>query len=313
MIRPYFYFIFLISGSVFSQNYDSYYIKLHEAKQLILSDSSARSLQKYYQLSLDFDFMFARDVYHAIQLSAQTNDTSLAKHFILRAIQQGVPIKMIKEEQMLSNLLTEKHWSTIMIRHDSLRAVYDGKINRTIREEINSMFVEDQAIRQKYYAWYNLPIKYFINKKWKALNQKQAQRILEITNEYGFPGEKLIGIDELQMHPKINEERLCAGMPIVLLLHYYSDPRPSFNHILFPEIKKGNLLNEHYALISDFQNAYGEKGQSLIPNYTFRFKRNASDDKTVDQRRTEIGLLSLPDQEKFKKIKWLRPFWIYLY
>lgn len=96
----------------------------------------------------------------------------------------------------------------------------------TGKNKIVEMFEQDQEMRAKYYDAI-LFQRIRIGREWEALNKRQVERLVDITRKYGFPGEKLIGIDTKQMHPKISDGNISAGMPIVILIHHYSQPNKS--------------------------------------------------------------------------------------
>ena len=58
-----------------AQDYNEYYNGINNAKLMISQDSLKTSLSYYFQTFEKFDFVFARDCYNAIELSA------LAKKF----------------------------------------------------------------------------------------------------------------------------------------------------------------------------------------------------------------------------------------
>ncbi len=76
------------------------------------------------------------------------------------------------------------------------------------------MFKQDQLKRKRFYKAILLKRKK-IGREWEALNKMRVERIIEITKDQRFPGEKLIGIYTKSMHFKINDNDLSAGMPII--------------------------------------------------------------------------------------------------
>lgn len=103
----------------------------------------------------------------------------------------------------------------------------------------------------------------------EGTERKQVHRLIEITREKGFPGEGLIGIDQPEYHEKIVGNEYSAGMPIIILLHHYSSPNPSFDSLLFGQIGKGYLYNEHFATICDFEAHFGKNKYSNFGYYGF--------------------------------------------
>lgn len=136
---------------------------------------------------------------------------------------------------------------------------------------------------------------------------------MQITKTYGFPGEKLIGLDRSDMHSKISTRNFSAGMSIILLIHHYSQPNQSYDTLLIEEVKKGNLYNEHFATICDFEAEYGKRKYENLGYYGLRHKPRKIDKKTLNVKREEIGILGFEQIEQLNQINNLTKFWNRLY
>lgn len=291
-----------------SQNYNKYYTGILEAKSAILKNDFELASKLYFETFESFEFVFARDCYNALEISCKINNYEKIYYFYSRCLKQGIEFDYLNSLEALKNFKNTDFWNIILKEKDNYKLHYKNSINWNIREEITQMFNEDQEIRDLAYKnrW-NLFKLRKINKKWKALNKNQAERIIEITRNLGFPGEKIIGIDTHEMHEKIKSNNFSTSMPIIILIHYYSDPNISFNQILYNQIDKGNINNEHYAVICDFQNKYSNK---KILNYSNRF---STDTISLNLRRLQIGLISIEELNKLENQKCITPFWKNLY
>lgn len=297
---------------VFSQNYIEYYQAINAAKSAVINEDFQIAAQKYQQTFEQFDFEFARDCYHAVEVAAILNVDSTTFFFIECALKRGIPFSFFEKMPELEAFRQTTYWQKIQDNQFQYFEIYKSQIDTTIRNEINRMFHNEQEIRAQYYKWYNFYKRTWLNKKWKILNHHQVMRIIEITNQKGFPGEQIIGIDEKSFHPKVEENRLSAGMPIVIFIHHYSQPNRSFDSLLIQEIKKGNLYPQHFAVICDFEAKYG---QSKYPNFGFYGAAFPikSDESAINEKRKSIGLLPIESVEKLSKSKVLTRFWKYLY
>ncbi|RYM32116.1 hypothetical protein ERX46_15655 [Brumimicrobium glaciale] len=305
--------IFLISPNlVFTQNYFEYYQGINKGRTLVSTGNIEESLQSYFSTFEKFDFVFARDCFNAIEISAITKDTVKLDYFIRRGIKQGLDLKLILKVKKLS----EYHNSTFIHRiekdNDSLKAVYTESINWELRNEMIAMFTADQAVRERFYDAI-LFKRSKIGKEWEALNRVQVERIIEITKKHGFPGEKLIGIDTPEMHSKIGDYNLSAGMPIVIFIHHYSQPNISYAPLLFKQIEAGNLYNEHFATISDFEVKFGKGKHENHGFFAFKQTLKNTNEQEVNKRRNEIELLSIEKFEELNKSKVITRFWNRLY
>ncbi len=306
----FFTYLIIVSINSIAQDYSEYYEGINNAKLALINADLEQAEDCYYQTFEDFDFVYARDCYNALEISTKLKHFDKINYFMKRCIKQGVEFAYLERQEMMSDYKKTTLYSEFLLNKDSLRNIYESKINWGIRNEIIEMFTKDQMIRKRYYKAI-LFKRRKIGRDWEALNKMQVERLIEITKKHGFPGEKLIGIDAKKMHHKINDFDLSAGMPIIIFIHHYSQPNESYNSILKPEIKKGNLWNEHYAIISDFQYTYGKQKYGLIPCYSLRFKPKESKEQ-IDRNRLEIGLLSWSNTKKLESRKYLTPFWIRL-
>jgi hypothetical protein len=308
--------LFLIVILLFSsliakaQDYNEYYNGINNAKLMIAQDSLKTSLSYYFQTFEKFDFVFGRDCYNAIELSALAKDSIKLEYFIKRGIKQGLNFNYVLKMKNVSQFQNSTFIKTIEKEKDSLESIYTNSINWELRNEIIEMFEQDQMIREKYYEAILFKRKK-IGREWEALNKRQVERIIEITKKQGFPGEKIIGIDTKNMHSKIRDNDLSAGMPIVIFIHHFSQPNKSYNSILKNEIQSGNLSNQHYATICDFQYTYGKEKFGSSPCYSKRFRPKDSKEE-IDINRLEIGLLSLSNTSKIQSRNYITPFWIRL-
>ena len=306
------FFLFVVSIS-YSQSSILYYKQINKGKQQLIKGDLKEALNYYYNAISNYDKSFARDCYNAIEIAAKINDTIQLDFFIKKAITKGIQLKHLESRGLLENYTKSFFLANIYSRKDSLRTEYLNKINIPIRTEINTMFLEDQNMRKAYYDA-NFLSRKKIGKQWEELNAKQVIRLIEITKTYGFPGEHLIGLDTNAMHPKIINGYYSAGMPILIFIHHYSQPNLSYDDILINEVKKGNLYNEHYATICDFEAKFGKQ---MYPNhgfYALKHKpKHIKNLSKLNNKRFNIGLLSIQDLNNLNTTKDFSKFWNRLY
>jgi len=311
--------LILVSGSYLSiadtlePVYLTYFRATKKARVLALNgeyDASIRLLRTTFE---QFDFEYARDCIHGVEIAAIDNNDSALKYFMVCAMKRGVPFSFFQEHAALNSYAGKPFWQTLEERSARLYEKYLEGINQDIRNEVNEMFLEDQAIRKRYYSWYNFPIRPFIHRKWKSLNKAQVARMLEITEKFGFPGERLIGIDPDQFHENISPTQFSAGFPIVIFIHHYSQPNVSQDSTLFQQMVLGYLYNEHFACIRDFQVRFGRGKYTVDGTYALRQLRDMSLEKPVMERRENIGLLQSEEMTLLKASGILSPFWFRLY
>lgn len=296
--------IFLLCSNFSNaQDYYEYYVNINKAKLSLVEDSLEKGMNHYFETFEKFDFVFARDCFNALEIASVLGANDKVDYFLRRCLKQGIEFNLLEQNSILADFKKTDAWSEILLDKDSLRSIYESKINWEIRNEINGMFAEDQEIRELAYKnRFNIFRIRKLNKQFEEIDRKLVFRMLEITKEYGFPGEKLIGLDANSMHPKIHSENLTTGMPIVIFIHHYSQPNESYNSLLVNEIKKGNLLNEHFATISDFQYTYSKGHNRETLCYSMMFNPKL-DIEIIDKNRNNICLLNVSKTNELKRRK----------
>lgn len=305
-------YLYLVGINLYSQCTLEYYNKINEAKVAVLENDIESAMVLYEEVFKNTNYPFARDCYHAVELAIMANDTIKLSYFLRKAITVGIKIEDIEEAGKVNSYLDRPFYHAIKVEEDSLMQIYTSRINWDIREEVNQLFLEDQKIREEYYSANFLKRKK-IGKKWEELNARQVDRLIEITKEYGFPGEKLIGLDRTEMHPKIRTKNYSAGMPIVIFIHHFSQPNPSYDELLLAEVEKGNLYNEHFATICDFEAEFGSGKYKTFGYYGLRQQPKVMNDNILNLKREKIGLLKIAQIKQLNKIKHLTKFWNRLY
>jgi len=295
-----------------AQDVYNYYEIINEGKKKLIQKDFSSALNAYRTAFEKYEYPFARDCYNAIELSAISKDTTNFEYFLQKAVSRGIRIKDIENSGVVDEYLDKVFYTNVKKNEDSLMNLYSSRINWSLREEINQMFSKDQKIREEYYDA-NIFQRNKIRKKWESLNAKQVKRLIEITDQYGFPGENLIGIDRNEMHPKINTTNYSAGMPIVILIHHFSQPNLSYDEMFLEQVKKGNLYNEHFVTICDFEAKFGKNRFENFGYYGSRHQPKKLDKNTLNLKRQEIGILEFEEIEKLNKIKNFTKFWNRLY
>ena len=302
-----------LSFSQESVDYRDYYEGINKARKSIVGDSLEHSLTVYKATFEKYEFVFARDCYNALQVASKLGNHDETAYFMQRCLKQGIELEILQEAPFLTDFKTTEQWQHVLSVADSLHAHYLSTIITSVREEITSMFTEDQRMRElNYRNRFNPFKKKKLNKEWEELNRHQVKRLIDITNEFGFPGERLIGLDYGNMHPKINSIGCSAGMPIVLFIHHFSSPNESYNEILIKHINTGYLHIEHFAIISDFQHTYGKEEFGEIQCYSQRFNPKVAIEE-INTNRESIGLMDLSTQYALQKVAFIKPFWMQLY
>lgn len=255
-----------------------------------------------------YDFVYAKHCYTALQLAVKEDKEDLSYFFIEKGIKQGLTSRFIENAPIVKDITSSNRWNKFKLeKYDSLRKIYLNNINLKLRDEIERL----SSIDQHYTNNVNNSkfVNYLIKSRiWKKEVKKLVEKKLKIIiQKYGFPGEKLIGIDEvnisyLNFSDKNEKELITKGKRSLfcvsaqyMLIHYFSRPYPNFNNLLKKELKNGNLEPYQYAIISDFQAKYGKKYKN--EGYYNQWHRDVDKDKRseINKRRLSIGLETFED------------------
>lgn len=305
---------------LYGQDYISYQTRVNQAETNILDSNYNKAILIYDSLFKEYDFVFAKHCYTAIQLAVEQKKWDLAFEFIEKGVKQGITVKIIENSPVMKNIINNDSWGQFKERkYDSLRKIYLSNINLSLRDEIEKLFALDQYYTSRVND--SRFIKYLFNDlKWKKeIGKIVDNKLIAIIKKYGFPGEKIIGIREEKIRYSekaiINEElmlnRLEEGKGYIgnlsaqyMLIHYFSNSHPNFNDLLLEEVKKGNIEPYQYASICDFQAKYGKKYKN--EGYYNQWHRDVSVEKReeINKRRLSIGLETFEELKRKEKRNW---------
>lgn len=291
-----FLYFFVMSSFAFSQNYIDFQKNITRAEIAILDSNYNEASNIYYDLFQNYDFVFLGNCVSACQSAIASNNDTLAFYFAERAIKHGLKMNQIETDKTLKLLITKPQWKAFSAHYDSLRAIYTKSVNWELRKKINELHDRDQLWRDRHeLQWWNLLWKPLIKRRWyKELEKIVEIELVPLINQYGYPGEKLIGIDEKYMHHKFREEHYISFMVSLILIHYYSKNRSLDDTFLIEEIKKGNLNAKQFADFHDFRARTSGKNDYYCQWYwnlkfLMQINKNVTEED-VNKRRAEIGL-----------------------
>lgn len=176
------------------ENYLNYHSKVIECEQLIVEGKYTSAINMFDSLFKQFDFLFLRDIKIATELSAFEKDYKSGLKFTRLGIMAGWTIEDISKNDNLRFLKKQREWTQIMSAYDSLHKNYLSRLNFQVKEQVHEMFKKDQKkafgallrIGQKSKRRYS-------EIKFAPHSEHQLGKLEQILNEYGYPGERLIG------------------------------------------------------------------------------------------------------------------------
>ncbi len=286
-----------------SNKHINYWKLYYNMEESVIDSNYTKALEYYHELYQEYEFIYANHAFMGLQLCAINADQKNNKKYIEQCYKSG-----ILEDVLRNNILIREHIPNIEqypINYDSLRTIYWSRINLEIREEIIKMDSLDNIATDKVNKSF---LNYFY---WRKISKRNAKRIFEITERYGYPSEKLIGINQnQQLIDSLSEYKVGynifnhAYRTTNMLVHYFSNHTKNYqdkNLILEEELLKGNIEPADYAVLHDFQ------AQWKLTNLDNEFYYNVWHHdpyqriEEINIRRKNIGLKPEGYQKKKKK------------
>lgn len=303
-------FCFLISLQTIGQDYILYHQIFNRIDEDILQNDFTLALTRLDSIYTNYDFIYATHCIKALQICSHVEDSIQADKWLEKSFKQGVPFWIIRTNELTRKSLLYSTTKNTVQNHDSLYAIYQMSINQSIANKIDSLFIIDQKCTRKVNDGFILFRNTIYGLKWVINNKKQFKIINNIIDEYGFPGEKLIGVSYNWEDSIKNVEHIAfwgpanlgEGKAYTMLVHYFST-RHKENEL--EEKLRQNLING-YIPPRQFSN---------ICNLMFRNKKNADkryyvvspdvSSDTIDilnNRRHSIGLNSIEQEKRNEEI-----------
>ncbi|MCL2073795.1 MAG: hypothetical protein FWH18_07735 [Marinilabiliaceae bacterium] len=283
---------------LFSQNYIEYSKIKWKAVDCIIDDKFHESQIYFDSLYNNYDFIFAGDCFYALKVAILNNDSVGASKYLLKGISMGLPVESIKKDIFINKNLNFDLWQNINREIiDSLLEIYYGRINNDLLQKIIPMFELDQKVTNQV----NKSFLYYF--KWRRVTKINAKIVKGMINEYGFPGEKIVGVSE-----NIGDiERYIPNRyeTFYMLVHYFSNYEKDwdeYNQLLYNQLENGNLTPYAYGFFCDFRAKWKRnkrKGFEFIYNVWDPYL-NETKTEEINNRRESIGLLDV-DFEKKKR------------
>lgn len=285
--------LFFISSSLFSQEFKSDYFDYHnqinKAENFYFIEKNVDSALFYYNKTFkEFDFIFVRDILTSIQIAIFENKPF--DQYIFLGFSNGLKIEHLKsiplvEKYYFKNKTNKKVIDLFKTNRDK----YLKRINVDYLDFIYNLSINDQIDKHKEWKIYKEKIKYSIT----LIEKKIIQ--------YGFPGEKLLGISDSTIFKDLNSNKLdfyarvkkmdrfnkvigyfnldeaemCLKLPYLIFVHQF-DSYSRYSDYWVTEIKKGNVHPRVVGMLHD--NTYrcsscstkklkGYFGNNIFTNY----------------------------------------------
>jgi hypothetical protein len=290
-------------------NYFQYHKQISEAESLICDDKFKDALEIYEQVFRTYAFIFCRDYKVAAQVALYQNDKDRAFGYIQKGIAAGWEKKALRKNKFLKPLRDDPGWNFIEKAYDSLHAQYVSKMDQKTRAEVHKMFKKDQ--RKALGALLRIGDKArerYAIKVFEPHSAIQMAQLIQILDNFGYPGEQLIGNDfwmsTIISHHNSTTREYVQNDTI------YGFIKPK----LIQAIQAGQISPYEFALMDDWQIAVASDRKD--PGYGFLNNPRQSTLTTTNKLRTSIGLRTielrnkLVEVEKRTGINFYLPDWV---
>lgn len=313
-------YLFLLSIILLSRNEKQeqeasvfeYYDNINLAKEAILYKQFEKA-DSLYALAISSEYSIAKDKFAGLGLSAKLSNKSQFLERYKLFLMDGGAFNYLEKDSLLNRYLREQNLPFL----DSLKSLNQkycethlGSINLNLRDKLLGLSHKDNKWKVHYIDSLvrvdatNQSI--YENEYAAIVNAIVEDELFPYIEKYGYPGEKLTGIDGSICYGN-NATSLFNNYAKVILLHYYSNFGVTLNSkeklnyqisLLKGEVLKGNLSNNLYASIVDFINKYVEK-QFIPKSLGYYNEWHSSKDTTaqniqaINERRSAIGLMDL--------------------
>lgn len=177
-----------------TKGYVHYHQQVLKAEQLITEEKYDLALKIYEGLMQDYEFVFLKDYKIAAQLALQLGDTQKATELIKKAILVGWEWKSIRKNEFLAPLHESGDWKTLKKSYVQLHKQYLSTLNNPLRKQVKRMISRDQwKALGALFTFSSKAQDRYAEKKFAPHSEKQLAELKAILQEYGYPGEQLIG------------------------------------------------------------------------------------------------------------------------
>ncbi len=269
-----------------SQDYSHYYSRVIEAEHLIVGQQYRDALLIYEEIFATYDFVFLNDYQVATQLAVAVNDHNKAIQYLREGIEAGWTLKSIKKNAYLKKMQEGPEWKSIRQSYKQKRRTYEAGLNQVVRKRVKKMFSRDQwkAIGALFTFSSKAQDRY-AEKKFAPHSEAQMSKLISILNEYGYPGEKMIGNNFwmatiLSHHNSISQAYVKADT-------LFQFVKPDLLHA----IKSGQMSPWEFALVDDWYIAV--KSERKEVGYGFLNAPSQEELTLMNELRQRIGLRSV--------------------
>jgi hypothetical protein len=275
------------------KNYIQYHKDFSKVEEFVANEKFIEAESELDTLFGNYEVKFAKDYLIAGQVCLMNGHKNKGIEFIRSAIKMGVKLSCLKSIKLLSDKIVESEWNNLKNEESQLRKEYLKSIDLGLYQEFHKRYQEEQDAKRTV--------------TYKSVVYSNFNRIKEITESIGFPGEDIIGLDNQTLAKSISDCGCGNSKIIVTLLHYDFPISEIGEEKLISAIERGNLHPREFATIYNFEKnkvsvLYSEsnKEYDILPKYNFNFPfgETITDIEKVNSDREKFGICRYDIDEK---------------
>lgn len=309
-------FLCLLTFNLFSQksvNYLEYHKLINKAEELYFFKKDVdSSLSCYKKVFKEYDFVFIKDILTAGQIAAY--EQKPFEKYIELGFKHGLKVELLKNFPLFKEYYDKIYNSKRVTKiYELNRKTYLERINFNYLDWIYDVAIQDQ-------------INKFDRKTYVSKTRKNIISLEKKIIEYGFPGEKLLGIADSTIFRETNsikldfyqrvklkdkskligyfssgDEDVCIKLPFLILVHEFESYKFLQKYWL-EEIKKGNIHPRVVGMIHDNTYRCSNCSKSVLNGYYGNniftpYNMKKWDRKAINELRSKIMINTLEVDE----------------
>lgn len=297
---------FSIAGMLSAQNYIDYQKTFNRIDEDVLTLNYKKAIERLDSIDTGYEFVYARHCLKALQICVVAKDSTRANHWLVRCIKRGIPLWIIRSNELSRQTFKYETCRESFEDYDSLHNVYLLSIDRKLSAMLDSILDVDQKYTRKVNSGFVLlkPIFWF---QWGRNNKRQFEKLKMIIETYGYPEEKLVGLPGIQDSAAFfkyftfwGPSEIRDSRMQIMLQHCFStwhNKDTAFINTLYSNMRSGNMPVFQYALVTDFM--FPDKNEYAI--YNFWIGDRSCDSyccEMVALNRNSIGLSTYENEKR---------------
>lgn len=240
-----------------AENYLGYYTGIARAESLLVAGSYSASLSVYDSLGGSYAWNDPADCYIAAQIAVAAGEMQMGRRALIRGLCSGLPVSVVSRNPNLAPYLDDLHPHGISKAGlDSCETIYRNRINSEARQAALKLAKADQLfIHDRTLSGGKSPYGsdgHTLKRELRPLYDSLLGELIRITNEYGFPAERIAGTHGAS--DSLFKVGATTQYGWYLPVHHGST-WPRLKPLLYAELQKGNISPRLYGAIADFSDS----------------------------------------------------------